>query len=233
MSWRGAESRFASAWANTARRNTALNKDYDVLTILQQTILADSPVSASAQRMASNNAVEHKHYWWLGKNTTTMYYNYGHGPTELVNTRHHNVALSQRNSRWNALTHWGQVMHKCVSKLTIIGSDNGLSPGRRQAIIWTNVGILLIRPLGTNFSEILIKIYTFSFKKIHLNVSSGKWRPSCLGLNVLTHCGLMMWNDIGRSCSTLIQVMACCLMAPSHYLNQWWFIVIKMLGNTF
>ena len=37
----------------------------------------------------------------------------------------------------------------------IIGSDNGLSPGRHQAIIWTNTGILLIRPLGTNFSEIL------------------------------------------------------------------------------
>ena len=27
--------------------------------------------------------------------------------------------------------------HICVGKLTIIGSDNGLSPGRRQAIIWT------------------------------------------------------------------------------------------------
>ena len=33
------------------------------------------------------------------------------------------------------LTHWGWVMHLCVSKLTIIGSDNDLSPGRRQAII--------------------------------------------------------------------------------------------------
>ena len=42
----------------------------------------------------------------------------------------------------------------CVSKLTIIGSDNGLSPGRRQAIIWTNAGIVLIGPLETNFSEI-------------------------------------------------------------------------------
>ena len=66
------------------------------------------------------------------------------------------------------LTHWGRVTHKCVSKLTIIGSDNGLSPGPRQAIIWTNAGILLIGPLETNFSEILIEIYTFSFKKIHL-----------------------------------------------------------------
>ena len=44
----------------------------------------------------------------------------------------------------HALTHWGRVTHICVSKLTIIGSDNGLSPGRRQAIIWTNAGILLI-----------------------------------------------------------------------------------------
>ena len=83
------------------------------------------------------------------------------------------------------LTHWGRVTHICVAELTIIGSDNGLSPGRRQAIIWTNAGILLIRPLWTNFNEILIEIHTFSFKKIHLKMSSGKWRPFCLGFNVL------------------------------------------------
>ena len=76
----------------------------------------------------------------------------------------------------NCLTYWGWVTHICVGKLTIISSDNGLSPERRQAIIWTNSGILLIWPLGTNFSEILIKIYTFSFKKMHLKMS-GKWRP--------------------------------------------------------
>ena len=70
-------------------------------------------------------------------------------------------------------------------KQTIIGSDNGLSPSRRQAIIWTNAGILLIGPLGTNFSEISIKILTFSFTKMRLKVSSAKWRRSCLGLNVL------------------------------------------------
>ena len=75
--------------------------------------------------------------------------------------------------------------HICVGKLTINGSDNGLSPGRRQAIIWTNYGILLIRPLGTQFSEILIGIQTFSFKKIYLKMSSAKWRRFCLGLNVL------------------------------------------------
>ena len=90
------------------------------------------------------------------------------------------------------LTHWGRVTHKCVSKLAIIGSDNGLSPGRRQAIIWTNAGILLIGPLGTNFSETSIEIYTFSFKKIHLKLSSGKWRPFYLGLNVLTGSSVEM-----------------------------------------
>ena len=77
--------------------------------------------------------------------------------------------------------------YKCVGNLTIIGSDNGLSPGRPQAIIWTNAGILLIRNLGTNFSEILSKIRAFSLKKMHLKMLSAKWRPFCLGLNVLTH----------------------------------------------
>ena len=75
------------------------------------------------------------------------------------------------------LTHWGRVMHICVSKLTIIGSNNGLSPDRRQAIIWTNAGLLLMGPLGTNFCEILIENLTFSFKKMCLKVSSANWRP--------------------------------------------------------
>ena len=85
------------------------------------------------------------------------------------------------------LTHWGRVTHICVSELNIIGSDNGLSPGRRQAIIWNNAGLLLIEPLGTNVSEISIGIHTFSFKKMHLNVSSAKWHPFCLGLIMLTN----------------------------------------------
>ena len=84
------------------------------------------------------------------------------------------------------LSQWGRVTHICVGNLTIIGSDNGLSPGRHQVITWTSVGILLIGPLGTNFSEMLVEIHTFSFKKIHLKMLFGKWQPFCLGLNVLT-----------------------------------------------
>ena len=82
--------------------------------------------------------------------------------------------------------------HICVGKLTIIGSDNGLSPERRQAIIWTNAGILLIGTLGTNFGEISIEIRIFSFKKMGSKVSSAKWRPFCLGVNELT--GWYTWN---------------------------------------
>ena len=94
----------------------------------------------------------------------------------------------------SSLTHWGRVKYICVGNLTIIASDNGLSPGRRQAITWTNVGILLIGPLGTNFSEMLIEIHTFSFKKINLKMLSGKWRPFCLGLNVLKKAGEVSHN---------------------------------------
>ena len=78
------------------------------------------------------------------------------------------------------LNYWGRVTHICVSKLTIVGPDNDLSPARRQAIICTNAGILLIRTLGTNLTEIDI----FSFAKMHLKISSAKWRQFCLGLNV-------------------------------------------------
>ena len=84
-------------------------------------------------------------------------------------------------SKHTYLTHWSWETHICVAKLIIIISDNVLSSVRRQAIIWNNVGILLIGPLGTHFSEILIGIQIFSFTKM----SSAKWRPLCLGLNVL------------------------------------------------
>ena len=104
------------------------------------------------------------------------------------------------------LTHWGRVMHLCIGKLTIIGSDNSLSPGWRQANIWTNAGILSIDPLGTNVRETLIKNYIFSFKKMYLKMSSGKWRPFCLGLNVL---------------------IVRCHQTTSHYLNHFYLSSVR------
>ena len=83
------------------------------------------------------------------------------------------------------LTQWGRMMHICLSKLTVIGSDNGLAPTRCQAIIWTNAGIMLIWTLGTYFSEILSEIHTFSFKKMPLKMLSAKLCLFHLGLNLL------------------------------------------------
>ena len=62
---------------------------------------------------------------------------------------------------FEVLTHWGRVTHICVGKIIIIGSDNGLAPDRRQAIIWTNAGLLSIEALRTYFSENSIKIQPF------------------------------------------------------------------------
>ena len=83
-----------------------------------------------------------------------------------------------------ALTHWGWVTHVCVSKPTIIGSDNGLWPGWSYLKFWTSAGILLIQTLGTNISEILNEIHKFSFKKMHFKMLSVKQRHF-VSLNVL------------------------------------------------
>ena len=142
----------------------------------------------------------------------------------------------------NTLTHWGRTTHICVGNLTVIGSDNGLSPDRRQAIIWTNAGISLIEPLRTNFSEISIEIHTFSFKKMYFKMSSVKWRPFCP-----VPRGLSWWRHQMETFSTLLALCAgnspvtdeflsqrpvtrCfdvffdlrLYKATSHYLNQWW-----------
>ena len=134
------------------------------------------------------------------------------------------------------LTHWGRVTHICVGELTIIVSDNGLSPRRRQAIIWTNAGILLIGPYGTNFSEILIAILTFSFTKMSLKGSSAKWRPFCLGLNVLNSSRHLATYTHDLPCPRavgiyyLIHVTAsvCILTWSSH----WWIKAIGFVTST-
>ena len=81
-----------------------------------------------------------------------------------------------------------------------IGSDNGLLPIQRQAIIKTNAGLLSIGPLKTNFHEILSKIQNFSFMKMYLKISSAKWQPFCPGGGEITeplltthNCGTNLW----------------------------------------
>ena len=85
-----------------------------------------------------------------------------------------------------ALTHWNRVTHICVSKLTTIGSDNGLSPGRRQAIIWSNAGILLIWTLIRNKYQWNLKrnwcifIQANAFENVVWKMAAILSRPQCV-----------------------------------------------------
>ena len=84
----------------------------------------------------------------------------------------------------SSLTHWGRVTHICVSKLTIIGSDNGLSPGRRRGHYlnqwWNIVNSNLRNKLQWNPRQ-----NSFIFiQKMHLKLSV-KGRLFSLGLNEL------------------------------------------------
>ena len=135
---------------------------------------------------------QHWFRWWLGViKQKVIWVNVDQ------NLCHHMASLSR-----NKLMYWGWMMHIYISKLTIIGSDNGLSPVWHQAIIRTDAGILVIGHLGTHFSEIFIEIYRFSFKKMYLKTLSRKWWPLCLSLNVLTLLALS--SPMGSHLSFLI-----------------------------
>ena len=120
--------------------------------------------------------------------------------------------------------HWGPVIHICVSKLIISGS-NGVSPSWHQAIIWTNAGLLLIGTVGINFREILNEIHTFSYKKMQL-IMSVKWRPFCLGLNVLMNKspGTHFTNGLRAHNPNLVNISAALewkIIRSDHNSLQW------------
>ena len=75
---------------------------------------------------------------------------------QTTQNANHTTFIQSNKQVKGLVGHLGRVMHKYVSKLTIIGSNNGLSPSRHQPIIWTNARILLFVAIGTNFNEILI-----------------------------------------------------------------------------
>ena len=115
--------------------------------------------------------------------------------------------------------------HICVGKLTTIGSDNGLSPRRCPAIIWTSAGILLIGPLGTNFSEILIGIQENTFEHVVCEMVS-----ICLGLNHITlctvtyhhACNMVMIEAIFCAASLSLCYTATCYGIDEFIGSCWW-----------
>ena len=116
------------------------------------------------------------------------------------------------------LAHRSRMTHICVNKIIIIGSGNGLSSGQRQAIIWISAGILLIWHLGIN----LIEINTFSFMKMHMKMSSEKWRIFHLGLNEL-------FKSKGSSIPYTVYTLYCRMIPDSYYETATW--NITPVGN--
>ena len=107
--------------------------------------------------------------------------------TSLLSSDHCSLCCTHKQlpvSSHSRVQHW-RIYPECHIYASVnwvsFGSDNGLSPNRHQAIILTNAGLLSIGPLGRSFNEILIKIQNFSFTKMHLKMSSAKWRPFCPG----------------------------------------------------
>ena len=86
----------------------------------------------------------------------------------------------------------GRMTHICVSKLTSIGSHNGMSPDRRQVVIWTNAGIFSIRTLETNSGEIVseIKSRENAFENVSWKMAALLSRPQCVNtVSISTWCG--------------------------------------------
>ena len=120
-----------------------------------------------------------------------------------------------------ALTHWGRVVHIYVSKLTIIGSDNGFSPGRHKAIFWANAEILLIQ---TKFIEILSEFHAFSLRKVHLKMSPAKWPPFSLGLNVLSSLSDLQ-PSVWQNSMTSVTITHRHTVYPRNYAHHWNLVV--------
>ena len=127
----------------------------------------------------AQSSTDHRSLSWGIDLLFTLRFQISQGQQEMKN-KCCDVKESHERNIVDPLNQWGPVTYICVGKPTINGSDNGLSPGRCQAIIWTSDGILLIGNLEINFREILISIHIFLFYKMHLKMSSAKWRQFCV-----------------------------------------------------
>ena len=85
----------------------------------------------------------------------------------------------------------------------------GLRSYQHQTINWSNTDLPTAKPSGIYHKEFSMKISDMN----SLWPSDDTWQQ--------------------RSGSTLVQVMACCLEAPSHYLNKYWLIISEVQWQQF
>ena len=134
------------------------------------------------------------------------------GPALILNTAFGWKTLFILGALWR---------HTASDILVTISPGNELWPSQHLALNWTNADLLSIGHLIPNFKSNLDQNTNFHSKNA-FEMLSPTCCPFCLGLNSLWPSDFIWWH---RSRSTLAQVMAWCLMAPSHYLNQCWLLI--------
>ena len=136
--------------------------------------------------------------------------------------RHRCCCLFNRNTpNTVVLTHWGRVTHICVSKLTIIGSDNGLSPGRHHHYLnqcWNIVNSNLTNKLQWNLKRnSCIFIHENGFENVVCEMASILSRPPCVTNATIR---AYMWNRI------------LCICFCSQYCTLSWWEILCREGTT-
>ena len=126
--------------------------------------------------------------WLCAEKTVRYHKNLSISLVKLTmnNNNHLYFNIAKSTSKPAAMSGHVYSFPECWRVASIIGSDNGLSPDRHHAIIWTNAGILLIGQLEIYFSDILSNICIFHSRKCIWKCFAVEWWPFCLGLNVLT-----------------------------------------------
>ena len=112
-----------------------------------------------------------------------------------------------------------------------IGSRNQLRPARCQVIIISNVNFVSTGSVRTNCSEILIYMQQLSHTKMDLNISSAKWGPCGLGLDVIskprklyqsgTTTSIRWWRFQMETLSALLTLCARNSPVPGEFPAQW------------
>ena len=139
---------------------------------------------------------------------------------------------------------------------TIIGLENGLSPRRHQAIIWTNAGVLIIGPFGTKFQwNIYRNVYIFwqydVFENVVWKMAAILSRTQCVKSFSITW-GNRKWSHANSTCSiqtkmatfctrhfrirffaTIVFVLSEISQATSHYVNQKWQVKLRKYLSLF
>ena len=81
----------------------------------------------------------------------------------------------------------------------------------------TSAGLLSIGHLGTNFSGILINIPNCSLTKMHMKMSSAKWRPFCLRGHELNTEYTLFSNNHNKSATKTPKTKRCYKVGWRHH----------------